>query len=179
MFNRHSIRLPHHNYSSPGFYFITICTQNKQNILSKIKNQQIQLTTFGKIVDSVWISIPTHHHIGLDTYQIMPNHIHGIIYIPPVRVLRAKPYSIQGVTRNAPTKFKFIKSGSLPCVIRSFKSETSKQIHKINPNIIVWQRNYYERIIRNEIELDKIRKYIKLNPQMWSRNRNNPNNLKN
>jgi len=97
----------------------------------------------------------------------------------PYSINRAKPHSIQGVARNTPTKFKFIKSGSLSCLIRSFKSETSKQIHKINPNIIVWQRNFYERIVRNEIELGKIRQYIKLNPQMWYRDKNNPNNLKN
>jgi len=100
----------------------------------------------------------------------MPNHIHSIII------------NETGIARNAPTDTKFghVAAGTLSCVIRSFKSETSKQIHILTkkPYLTIWQRNYFEHIIRNENELNKTREYIKSNPSIWERDRNNPTNLR-
>lgn len=166
--NRHSIRLKGYDYSSCGAYFVTICTQNRELLFGDIVDGKMILNKIGKIVESVWESLPQHHPIELDQSQIMPNHIHGIIVIRNRR----------GFARKTPTMglFGHVASGSLSCVIRAFKSEITKQIRIImeNPQFPVWQRNYYEHIIRNEQELSKIREYIELNPSMWDRDRNNP-----
>lgn len=167
--NRQTIRLKGYDYSSNGAYFITICTQNRELLFGNIPINKMVFNQMGKIVKSVWESLPKHHHVELDEFQIMPNHIHGIIII------------CWGFARKTPTdqgiaRFGHVIPGSLSCVIRSFKSECTKQIRLTmdNNGFFVWQRNYYEHVIRNGIELNKIREYIKNNPQMWDRDRNNP-----
>ncbi len=140
----------------------------------------------GKIVENVWKSLSNHHPVKLDIFQVMPNHLHGILRVKPVSVVHAQPMSTDetGIARNAPTgcdysRFGHVVAGTLSCIIRSFKSETTKQIRCLinNPNIQIWQRNFYEHIIRNENELNKIREYIIKNPLLWNRDRNNPKNL--
>lgn len=158
---RHSIRLKNYDYSQSGLYFITICTQNRKCLFGEIVGAtrgsptNMVLNETGKIIENVWQSLPNHHSVELDTFQIMPNHVHFILYI------------ISGGSRPAPT---------LGTVIGLFKSECTKQIHIGSPKIHVWQRNYYEHIIRTENDLNKIRAYITNNPSMWDRDRNNPMN---
>ncbi len=166
---RKQIRLKGYDYSQSGWYFVTICTKNRECIFGDIVNEHMILNKMGNIIDSVWQSLPNHHNVNLDTFQIMPNHVHFILRIPSGR----------GIARNAPT-FRNVTAGSLPCIIRSFKSEITKQIHRLTGNInqIIFQRNYYEHIIRAEIKLYRIRKYIIDNPKNWESDRNNPNNLK-
>ena len=147
MHNRHSIRLPNYNYSNKGFYFITICTKNKQHILSHITPRgEVQLTPLGSIIDSYLNKI--YYHIKINQYVIMPNHIHIIIELCNDKI-------------------------SLGKFIKAFKSKISRQCTKLyifNKNDI-WQRNYYEHIIRNNFELNRIKNYIKNNPYKWiSRN---------
>lgn len=162
--NRKPNRLKNFDYSSSGYYFVTICSQNRDCIFGNIVNNAMVLNQYGEIVINIFESLPNHHNVDLDIYQIMPNHIHFILIIPYCR----------GIARNAPT-FGNITSGSLPCVIRSFKSETTKQIRKLinKPQFIVWQRSFYDHIIRNEYSLFKIRQYIKDNPTNWDKDRNN------
>ena len=171
MYNRQSIRLRNYDYAQSGYYFVTICTYERINMFGTIINNKIILNKFGIIIENVLKTLSTHHNVILDIYQIMPNHIHCILRIPICR----------GFARKTPTLFDktqtnqniYIISGSLSCIIRSFKSETSKQIHQnIEPNIIVWQRNYFEHIIRNETEYREIRKYIADNPKNWERDKN-------
>lgn len=157
-------RLKNYDYSSSGYYFITICTKNRQEYFGNIVNNKMNLNEMGMIIQNIIESLSNHHCVDLDIYQIMPNHIHFILIIPYRR----------GIARNAPT-FGNITPGSLPCIIRSFKSESSKQIHRLidKPQFIVWQRSFYDHIIRNEYSLFKIRKYIKDNPACWETDRNN------
>jgi len=157
-------RLKNFDYSSSGWYFVTICTKDRQEYFGNIINNKMNLNEYGEIVNDIFKSLPNHHQIDLDIYQIMPNHIHFILIIPYRR----------GFARKTPT-FGNVTSGSLPCVIRSFKSETTKQIHRFihKPQFVVWQRNYYDHIIRNEYSLFRIRKYIKDNPRNWEDDRNN------
>lgn len=117
------------------------------------------LNKIGKIVKMVWESLPKHHPVELDQFQIMPNHVHMIIVIT-------------GASRRAPTGY----NPTLGFIIGLFKSECTKQIRIMinNPQFNVWQRNFYEHIIRNDSELNEIREYIKTNPDMWGRDRNNP-----
>jgi putative transposase len=163
--HRHSIRLKGFNYSDTGYYFVTICTHDRECLFGEIKNGEMIFNDYGKIIENVWYSLPKHHNVKLDEFQIMPNHIHFILIIPLGR----------GIARNAPT-FKNVTTGSLPCIVRSFKSEITKQIHQLGYNRRVWQRNYYEHIIRNEREYWEIKKYIKNNPKNWENDRNNQEN---
>jgi len=178
---RKSIRLKGYDYSQSGWYFVTILTQNRICLFGDIKNQPVGvgrdrpvsmvLNDCGKIIELIWRSLPKHHPVELDVFQIMPNHVHFIIHI--FNTDRTRPNDAGG-SRPAPTKTK------LGTVIGLFKSECSKQIHIVgatrgSPEIHIWQRNYYEQIIRNEFDLNKIREYIYSNPLMWERDRNNPN----
>jgi len=162
---RQSIRLKKYNYSRSGLYFVTICTQNRECLFGYIVNGVMRLNEIGKIVKNIWESLPKHHPVELDAFQIMPNHVHFVLIISCRR----------GIARNAPT-FGNVIAGSLSCVVRSFKSECTKQINIVyathESNIRVWQRNYYEHIVRTKTDLNKIREYIKMNPQMWETDRN-------
>lgn len=151
--NRHPIRYPGYDYSSSGWYFVTICTYKREHLFGEIVRarrdapQYMESNAAAVVVGDVWRSLPDHHPVILDAFQIMPNHIHFIIQI----------IQIQGRSRPTPT---------LGWIIGIFKSECAKQIHKLS-NVIVWQRNYYERIIRNEKELNNTRRYIIENPANW------------
>ncbi len=143
MKNRHSIRLPTYNYSSKGFYFITICTKNKEHVLSHIDSKgKIHLTELGTITN-LYLS-KTYYYLNINEYIIMPNHINMIIEI----VIQDK-----------------INLGKF---ISTFKSKIYKKYNKSNYNKTdIWQRNYYEHIIRNNAELCHIKNYIKNNPYKW------------
>ncbi len=169
MKNRHSIRLQSWNYSSNGYYFVTVCSQNREYLFGEIVDGEMIKNENGRIVDKIWKTLLDHHDIGLDEYQIMPNHFHGIVII--VGATRGSPINQKGASRRAPT--------TLGTIIGLFKSECTKQIRKMQNDkyFQVWQRNYYEHIIRNENELDRIQKYILMNPEMWNRDRNNKINL--
>jgi len=162
---RKQIRLKKYDYSDASWYFVTICTQNRECLFGKIivratrgSPSYIKLNETGGIVKNIWKSLPNHHSMELDEFVVMPNHIHFII-----RLIN------KGGSRPAPT---------LGTVIGLFKSECTKQIRTFinNPQFIVWQRSYYDHIIRNEKEFCRIRQYIKDNPMNWEEDRNNLSN---
>lgn len=193
--SRQSIRLPGYDYSNHGWYYVTICTQNRKCIFGDIVGvgrdrpvQQIMLNDIGKTVENIWQSLPDHHSVELDTFQIMPNHVHFIIHIvtrgsrpntggsrpaPTTTTTTTAITTAVGATRGSPVTR---GSPTLGTIIGLFKSECTKQIRcsMKNPQIKLWQRNYYEHIIRTESDLNKIRTYIKNNPKTWDRDRNNP-----
>ncbi|MEJ5245590.1 MAG: transposase [Bacteroidota bacterium] len=194
-----SIRLPNYDYSQPSAYFITICTHNKIHYFGEITNGKMQLNEFGKIVEECWNKIPEHFmHVSLDYFVIMPNHFHGILiinneetqhavslqktnknksqcrdiacYVSTKSVDDEKPVETQhAASLQKINQFGCLVSGSLPVIIRSFKSACTKQINTLRPATIppIWQRNYYEHIIRNEKSLSEIRNYIQNNPLNW------------
>ena len=151
--NRRSIRLKGYDYSQCGWYFITICTHSRRKLIGEIVNGVMKLNKYGKIVQFVWDDLPNHtHHIQLDEFVIMPDHIHGII----------------GININECVGVGLPNHG-LPEIVRQFKTFSALGINKIRNTIgtPVWQRNYYEHIIRNENDLRRIIKYIKNNPGCW------------
>ncbi len=127
----------------------------------------MKLNELGNLVHGIWQSLPNHHSVELDTFQIMPNHVHMIINI--VGAIHESPdqHPIPPDTirahRDAP-----LHRSSLSKIVGYFKMNTSKGIHTINPNIHVWQRNFYEHIIRDEGDLNRIREYIIDNPMNWN-----------
>lgn len=197
---RKPIRLSGYDYSQCGYYFVTICTQNRECIFGSIvgadqcvrpisdqcvrpsMNNLMKLNGIGKMVNKWLIKIP-EHFVGssLDIYQIMPNHVHVIIVVEHPNI-GSTHGSIDGRTHwSAPTG----KPTTIGTIVQWFKTmSTNKYINGVKKyhwplfNKRLWQRNYYEHIIRNEKELFKIREYIKINPEMWERDRNNPISLK-
>ena len=176
--HRRSIRLQDYDYSSKGAYFVTMCARHRECLFGEIQNERMILNEYGKIVEQCWLDLPNHYHnIVLDAYIVMPNHFHGIIFITDnvdnVRAIHELPQHelpqhelpLQSSQQSSQQRRKML----LPKIIGRFKMNAAKQINQIRntPGIPVWQRNYYEHIIRNEESLNNIRNYIVNNPSKW------------
>ena len=165
---RRSIRLPGYDYTSPGAYFVTICTYRKGYLFEN--------PAYREIVEEEWVrSADIRAEIELDEFVVMPNHVHGIVWIVNENHRR-------GARPCAPTNVPFgggVRKRSLGSFIRGFKSAVKIRINRIRktPGEPVWQRNYYEHVIRNEDELNLIRRYIRINPLKWQYDRENPSRL--
>jgi len=167
--HRRSIRLRGYDYSRPGAYFITICTQDRACLFGEIVDGKIRMNDAGKIVHDEWLrTADIRPNVELDAFVVMPNHLHGIIVLHPDR---------RGTLQRAPTVEQFGKptSNTIPTIVRLFKSAVTKRIneHRGTPGARVWQRNYYEHIIRNEKSLNNIHEYIANNPMKWKWDREN------
>ena len=178
--HRRSIRLRGYDYTSAGAYFITICAHRRECLFGEVVDGAMRLNVYGRVVDACWRAIPDHFpHVMLDVYVIMPNHVHGIIAIvddPPVGARHASPLRplsprLDGVRGPAP--------GSLGAIIGSFKSAATRRINRLRgvSGLPVWQRNYYERIIRDDDELQLARAYVFNNPAAWPDDENHPDRL--
>lgn len=186
--HRRSIRLKDYDYTQPGGYFVTICTQNRAYLFGELSNCEMRLNKAGQMVNDTWHSLPNRFlSVQLDAYIIMPNHVHGIILITDEKqsVVGATTRVAQdrAGTRPAPTEGNIIRS-SLGQIIGAFKSMTTHQYalgvreYRWAPfNRRLWQRNYYESIIRDERAINAIRTYIQANPYNWVDDPDNPKNL--
>lgn len=177
-----TIRLSGYDYSRAGAYFVTTCTYGRANLFGKIVKNEMRLNVYGRMVQEVWNGLPGHYpHVALDAFVIMPNHIHGIVVLTtpvgaglkpaptPKSAPTPKPASITNDCKTAPTRH------GLPEIVRAFKTFSARQINELRhtPGTPVWQRNYYEHIIRNNAALNRIRQYVKTNPDHWKRDREN------
>jgi putative transposase len=187
--HRHSIRLREYDYSSGGAYFVTICAYQRECLFGEVVAGEMRLSDCGQIVREEWENTAIFRdNVELDVYAVMPNHFHGIILITiDVGARRAVPDLVscapeQGTARRAPTleSFGAPVPGSLATILRSFKSAATKRINALrdNPGCPVWQRNYFEHVIRNEDDLANIRQYIADNPMKWDMDENNPANAR-
>ena len=159
---RKGLRLPDYDYSQAGAYFVTICTKQRFPIFGRILKDEVQLNKNGQIISRCWSSIAEKYkNVRTDQFIIMPNHFHGILFI---------------VKDEYCEKIKITEAVNLGGVISSFKYHSTKDINQINGRIgrKIWQRNYYEHVIRNEIELLRIREYIENNPAKWMCDKYNP-----
>ncbi len=164
--NRKANRKKHYNYSSAGYYFVTICTKDRLLFFGKIEDDKMILNKSGEIVKKCWLDIPEHFSIiKIEEFVIMPNHFHGIIIIDDF-VWNRHARSIQNINENR-------QHQKLPVIIGSFKSVITKLIHRKYENGFQWQKSYYDHIIRNEPSLNNIRQYIRQNPQNWDKVKNN------
>lgn len=170
---RRSIRLRGYDYSSDGWYFVTICTYNRGCIFGDVVKEKMELHDVGKVVEEEWLRTrEIRANVELDMFVVMPNHVHGIIVIKN---------DVVGATRRvAPTRgtHPTLQSGSLGAIIGQFKSVSAKRINKIRhaPGAPLWQRGYYEHIVRNENDLNRLRRYIAENPARWFYDEENPRN---
>ena len=171
--HRRTIRLPGYDYSEPGAYFVTLVTRGHECLFGEVCDGRVLLNKWGGIVHEEWVmSEGVRHEIALDTFVVMPNHLHGIVII--------KDAGITGVRIRATGRSPLPISGpgkrSLGAFIAGFKSAATKRINidRHLPGVPVWQRNYFEHIIRGETSLGRIREYIVNNPQQWELDRENP-----
>jgi putative transposase len=170
--HRKSIRLKEYDYSQSGKYFVTICTHNHECTLGKIVDGEMQLNEIGRIVQEEWLRTPIiRPGIELDVFTIMPNHFHGIIVI-----IDESPIPNVGTHSCASLQR---KPRSLGSIVAGFKSIATKRINEIRntPSVPVWQERFYDRVIRNDRELDKIRDYIHNNVLQWAFENDNPENI--
>ncbi len=188
-----SARMKNYDYSSNGAYFVTIVTKNRKCFFGKIVDGKMILNEIGKIVWDEWlISEKIRKNIILNKFVVMPNHIHGIVIInndlpnTVVETLRRNVSTTPILRRNVSTtstRNNYIgnnknmsdispKKSSLSHMIRELKSAITRKSREILPDF-AWQTRFHDRIIRNENELNRIRKYIVKNPEMWMRDKNN------
>ena len=166
--HHHSIRVKGYDYTQPGGYFITIVTYHRDLLFGKILNDEMQLNDLGKFAEECWRAIPEHFpNVELGTHIVMPIHVHGIVVISAGR----------GTIYRAPTQERFQKPvvGSIPTIIRTFKAAVTRRIGREHNGMGIWQRNYYEHIIRNDEDWDRIHRYIEANPSIWADDEENPN----
>ncbi len=168
--HRRSIRLKGYDYSQEGAYFVTIVTWRRDFLFGEIVNGEMILNEHGQIADECWREIPNHFpHVELGAYVIMPNHMHGIILInDDVGARHASPLQ---KTPNGVSK------GSLGAIIGSYKSAVTRLIGRELNETGIWQRNYYEHIIRNDNDLQNKTDYIEANPLLWEQDHENPVNI--
>jgi putative transposase len=203
--HRRSIRLPDYNYAQSGAYFVTICTYQKQCWFGDIKQGKMQINQIGQIVMQEWLkSSEIRQEIELDEWVLMPNHLHGIVWIKNQAEDQKKGLHSEGLhsgglhsgglhsgglhseglhsegLHRKPLRIEKIclKSRSLGSFINGFKCSVTRCINRIrnNSDIPFWQRNYYESVIRDEQHLSNIRQYIYDNPQNWEHDAENPHN---
>ena len=197
-FHRRSIRLRDYDYTQDGVYFITICAHNRECVFGEIMGGEMKLNRWGELVRGCWEGIPQHfENVELDEYIIMPNHVHGIIVINrwDQKNTTAKNTGVANVgARHAlPLQNKQSPSdndapmpapgkpiaGSLGIIVGSFKSAATKRINEQRgtSGTTIWQRNYYEHVIRNAESLDSTRLYVQTNPAQWDADSENPTNV--
>ena len=192
--HRRSIRLKGYDYSQAGAYFITICTHNREFLFGEIIDGQMHLNEIGKIVESEWLKTSDiRDEVELDAFVVMPNHVHGIIVITgnsspsePVGAhgrapnvdMMADDLGVAAVRADGRPPLRR-QPKSIGSIMAGFKSTVTKQINEIRqtPGAPVWQRNYYEHIIRNEKALQRIQRYIIENPQQWVYDQENRNEI--
>jgi len=156
---RRSLRLRGHDYRSAGTYFVTICAGNRVPIFGEVVRGRVHLSPAGRIAKRCWLEIPRcHPRIQLDAFVVMPDHIHGILTFadPPT-------------TPDRPRRFGDAVPGSLSTILGAYKAQVTKRINALRhtPDKKVWQRNYFEHIVRNTAALQRIRRYIITNPVRW------------
>jgi len=173
--NRKKNRLQNYDYSQNGMYFITICVKEREELFGKIKSGKMILNELGRIVEKCYLEITEHFdNVYLDQYIIMPNHIHGIIEINQV----GNAYMRSSDINRTKMLLSKVVQGFKAAVTRmenGYDKDNKKERVYAFPTI--WQKSFYDNIIRNEISLNKIREYIINNPKVWERDRNNVENI--
>jgi putative transposase len=153
--HRRSTRLDGYDYSRAGVYFITICTKGMTCLFGDISNGEMALNETGKVAYNEWVKTPDlRPNVLLDVFVIMPNHMHGIILID--ETVLSKPETAVAGFRSP--------SNNVGAIVRGYKSAVTRQINLLNNDVSIWQRNYYEHIIRSERSYQHISGYIVDNP---------------
>lgn len=174
--HRRSVRLRGYDYAAPGAYFVTVCAHSRECALGEIAaGGQMRLSGLGRAVETEWQALAGRFpHVRLDAYVIMPNHLHGVLIItdkgdgqrvvnqPRIEAAAAKPTGT--------------RPGSLAAMVQNFKATSARRINALRgaPGNRVWQRNYWEHVVRDEADLARLRAYIRDNPARWAEDQLRP-----
>jgi putative transposase len=176
--HRNSTRLREYDYASSGAYFVTICAYAREQIFGQVLEGMMKTNVVGEIILEEWqASAQIRQELVLDAFIIMPNHIHGIVWIcdnAQPDFAHATVVPRVGATGRSPLRLGAPpgpRKKSLGSFVAGFKSAVTKRVNESRgtPGIPVWQRNYHDRIIRDDRELNAIREDITANPNNWSR----------
>ncbi len=161
--NRRSVRLKGYDYTQPGAYFITVVTRDRESWFGDVISGEMRLNNKGQLIKGAWEWIPTRYlYVKLDTYILMPNHLHGIIVITEEDAAHAKTSSSS--------------SKPLGRLIGAFKTLSTKRFNLLEgtPGQLLWQRGFYDHVIRNDRERERVREYIVQDPKRWESDLENP-----
>ncbi len=167
--HRRSIRLNGYDYAQPGAYFVTTVTHQRECLFGDVVDGEMMLNVCGEIAKLVWDELPNHYpYVILDEFCVMPNHVHMIIVL-------SETSSSRGGFQTHP----YPKRHALPEIVRGFKTFSARRINESQNSrgVPVWQRNYYERIVRDDREMNAIRQYIQNNPLNWEQDKENPHSV--
>jgi REP element-mobilizing transposase RayT len=169
---RRSIRLKGYDYSQPGAYFVTLVAQGRTGLFGHIEAGDMCLNEAGQMIASIWVSLATRFpNIEIDTFQVMPNHLHGIIIVVEKTVEKTVgaglvPAPSGATTRVAPTLGEIVGAYKSMTTLEYIRGVDERGWTQFDRRL--WQRNYWERVIRDEREWDRIRRYIQANPLNWA-----------
>lgn len=174
--HRQSIRLRRYDYARAGWYFVTVCARGKEHLFGEVAEGEMVLSEAGRMVQRTWENLPRRFpSIELDAFVVMPNHVHGIIQIVGAERMSAGDVGAglalpKGAASSAPT---------FADIVRAFKSTSAIAVNALlgRTGKPLWQRNYYEHIIRGRGELDRIREYVTTNPLRWGQDLENPDSV--
>jgi REP element-mobilizing transposase RayT len=196
--HRRSIRLQGYDYTQPGAYFVTLCTQARVHLFGEVVAGQMQLSPYGRVVKTYWSRIPRQRpHVALGPWVVMPNHVHGIVVITEAPVVdEADAILFPEDVREMDSIFPFASKdgprftspqdndkqphgappGSVGAIVGNFKSITTRRINRMRhtPGEKVWLRNYWERIVRDPRAYRQISVYIQNNPARWTEDQLHP-----
>ena len=171
-----SMRLPYYDYSQPGWYFVTICTQERKMAFGDVVDDTMRLNVNGELVQNVWCTLPERFpFVQLDIFVVMPNHIHGILILTDTH--RPSPWQPPDLARlpeelrpsaQAKRDSHPVPGSSLGEVVRTFKGASTRGIRTTSDPTFAWQTRYYDHVICNPQDLDRIRAYIATNPARWA-----------
>ena len=168
---------------------MTVCANDRRDVWGKVRGGGVSLNDLGLIIEDCWENVPAHFpHVSLDQFCVMPNHLHGILSFAHTgggTIYRASTIEsdalsnsvgVESPSEAGKEQFSHPVAGSLPTVIRTSKAAVTRYARSIREHgdFKVWQRGYYERVIRNERELEEVRKYIANNPAKWDLDSENP-----
>ena len=170
---RRTIRFQAFDYSQAACYFVTICSKDNRCIFGHVVDTKMQLNSLGTIVEECLVAVPLHfNNTEIPVHSIMPNHLHAIV------VLRANASTVgpAKASNKRAEAFAAPVIGSIPTIVRSFKSAVTRAARAAlrEPSLDVWQRNYFERVIRSDDEFRKTWQYICENPARWDFDPENP-----
>lgn len=190
--DRHTLRLSGFDYRQAGAYFVTICTWSRKCLLGSVACDSVQLSPIGLTVEQAWRGLGRHFpSMSLDCLVVMPNHIHAIVLVSATG-MRAKHSGPDASQRNLPHAECFAPTpqgmdqargttpASLGAVMQNVKSVSTRRVNGLRgtPGAHLWQRGYYDHVIRNEQDMARIREYILSNPAAWDTDEDNPAAIK-
>jgi len=167
MKERKLTRLRGYDYSQSGYYFVTICTENREEWFGRVDGGEMRLNEFGEIARNFWPEITGHFkYVGIDEFSIMPNHVHGILIIQEEMVGNAymRSHERNAFMHSPQDRTKMLLSK----IIQQYKASVTRKINSLEDGLnFGWQKSFYDHVIRNDRSLDNLRQYIANNPLKW------------